>query len=128
MCLDSISLDDEVIIPGPSSLITTEGDDYYSQLPIGRDTLLHGKVDRVDVMNVPALESTDCVEDGSEPLLLQKSVVLEIDMATIESRQSGESRFFDLPDNSRVFLPMVYSDVKIKRRVDNLSLEGDHLG
>lgn len=72
MCLDSISLDDEVIIPGPSSLITTEGDDYYRQLPIGRDTLLHGKVDRVDVMNVPALESTDCVEDGSEPLLLQK--------------------------------------------------------
>lgn len=121
-CLDDIQVGDEVLMSGLGAAIAVETSGYYSLVTIDSDIRLHGKIKRASVMEVPVLESINKVEN--EPTLSQMSAVIEVDTATLESRQPDEARFFDLPDESRIFIPVVYSELKLKRRVDAALQEG----
>lgn len=118
--LEDLDYEDEIIAWGEGLVMTVGDDAEQGILPISDGIRVHGKVFKPAVLEVPVLESIiangDFIDDVTQPLI-QMSAVLELEYVSIENTLEG-SEYFDLPSDERIYLPLAYAGMRIKRRVD----------
>ena len=121
--LTTLDYGDEIIASGDAVVIALDRDGN-----IGLDTLndmvrLHGIIREPNVIQVPFVDSAELASITAADILerepiTQISAAFELDSAAFEviDPDEGESTFDHVEPDHRVFLALVYPNLKVKRR------------
>ena len=119
--LERLQFGDHILASGDAIILTIDADGNQDIEILDNNVRLHGTVGQPFALEVPLME--DIFNDNEyllpEDLALQLSAALEIGDAVIETvdHSTPEEALEPIRDNRRVFLPLIYPDLQIKRRI-----------
>lgn len=125
--LERLQFGDHILASGDALILTIDAEGNQAIELLDDSVRLHGKVVQPYALEVPLLE--DIFNDDSESLhpenlALQLSAALEISDATIETidLDMPEDTIEPISGDRRVFLPLIYTDLRVKRLIQKTTL------
>lgn len=119
----TIDYDDEIIASGSAVVMAIDKEGNIGFDILNDAVRLHGKIRGPSVINIPFVDSAELAQITSVDILERQpipqiSAALEIDNASFEviDPDEGESLLDEVDPEHRVFLALVYPELKIKRR------------
>lgn len=121
--LRTLDYDDEIIASGAAVVMAVDENGNVGFETLCDEVRLHGTIRGPHVINVPFIDSAELAEITAADILERQpipqiSAALEITNASFEviDPDSPEGTFDDVSPDHRIFLALVYPDLKIKRR------------
>lgn len=121
--LRTIDYDDEIVASGAAVVMAVDDKGNIGFETLCDEVRLHGTIRGPNVINVPFIDSAELAEITAADILERQpipqiSAALEIENASFEviDPDSPEGTFDHVQPDHRVFLALVYPDLKVKRR------------
>lgn len=121
--LRTLDYDDEIIASGAAVVMAVDDKGNVGFETLCDEVRLHGTIRGPQVINVPFIDSAELAEITAADILERQpipqiSAALEIENASFEviDPDSPEGTFDNVDPDHRVFLALVYPELKVKRR------------
>jgi hypothetical protein len=121
--LRTLDYDDEIIASGAAVVMAVDEKGNVGFETLCDEVRLHGTIRGPHVINVPFIDSAELAEVTAADILERQpipqiSAALEIENASFEviDPDSAEGTFDNVDPDHRIFLALVYPELKIKRR------------